>query len=283
MYYYDELYGFVSKLVKSNDPKTKEGRKAIAFALKERKLMDRYYTDDDVFDILRGKGVSPSSVRDEIRLEETKKDFLAKFGDVAMEFINTLDKCFGILDEYTMVDSHWNQWHNDYAKNVCPQYKTLNEVIIRRDTYNLTLELKNYNGYNEKFVRLLDVADAQFLALITRILNEKYDKEMEYRKEKAWKGEINLESLAEQLQPLFPNIKISVRIGKRQNDGDCKPYKAIVVGEGIDQLGTITLGIDNRGIGILTKRVPLCGESSCEVTNDNVLSSLKGAVEFMLN
>ena len=277
---YDEIY----ELIKPYDLSTREGRRSLAIRLNEEKLMGEWYINDDVYDILRfHKDVSPSSIKNELSLIKSRKELIAKFGDVAIEFINTLDKCFGILNEYTKVDSHWNQWHNDYAKKVCPSHKTLNEIVISKDTYDLTLELKNYNEYKEKYTTILKCADAQFLALITRILNEKYDKEMEYRKVNAWKGDIDLESLAEQLQPLFPNVKISVRIGKRQNDGDCKPYKAIVVGEGVDQLGSMTLNIDHRGIGILTKRVPLCGESSCEVTNDSVLASLKGAVEFMLN
>lgn len=274
-------YKEMCKLIKSFDAKTREGRKQLAVILNAEGYLKEYWTDIMLQDALEDCGVSASDLKCELSLISSAKMLIEKYGDVARKYIETFDKCTPILSDYIGVDSHWNQWHNDYARSFS-DYKTLNQISVFGDTYDVTLELKDYDYYKEKYVRLSN-CDTKAIELVTRIIMEKYQKEIEYRKKNAWKGAMDIDALAEQLQSLFPNIKISVRIGKRQNDGDCKPYKAIVVGEGIDQLGSMTLNIDHRGIGILTKRVPLCGESSCEVTNDNVLSSLKGAVEFMLN
>jgi hypothetical protein len=109
------------------------------------------------------------------------------------------------------------------------------------------------------------------------------DEELKYRDSMKWKGELDINAIVDMVKPLFPTLNISAREGKRGCDGNINNYMAIVVYDGKCQMGSMTLNLDNRGIACLTCRVPLCGESSCDVTNDNVINAIVDDIKFMIS
>ena len=95
--------------------------------------------------------------------------------------------------------------------------------------------------------------------------------------------DFTMEHALEVAQGLFPNETIELLTGKRQCDTESKPYQAIVVGKGVDQVGSLTFSKSKHDVVSMSCRVPLAGESSYKIKRDKLRECIKDAIEFMLN
>lgn len=82
---------------------------------------------------------------------------------------------------------------------------------------------------------------------------------------------------------LFPNETIELLTGKRECDTASAPYQAIVVGQGANQVGSLTFSKSAHGVVSMSVRVPLAGEHGYKIKRDKLSECLRDAIQFMLN
>ena len=245
-----------------------------------------YYVELEI--ALEELGLSVGRVYSAIKLLCSKEVLIEKFGecDAIDEYINVFNKCVELNLDHHYFDGACNYTHNRYVLEMgndeLKRFPTLYSISTFSENYNCSIEIDNYNNYKEKFVHLTDFGISG-VKMVTKLLQSKVDSALKYRETMKWKGEMNINAIVDMVKPLFPNLDISVREGKRGCDTNTPNYKAIVVCEGKSQLGSMTLNVDYRGIACLSCRVPLCGESSCDVTNDSVLNAIRDSIKFMLS
>jgi len=236
---------------------------------------------------LEDMGLYTCTIKDTMRLLKGEKELIAKYGDIAKEYINVFDQC----KELSISHSYFASWEKIYNNNTyvlemdnseLKKFPTIYSISTFDGEYNCTIQLYNFRTYKEKFVHLTDFGVVG-MKMITKLLKSKVDEELKYRDSMKWKGELDINAIVDMVKPLFPTLNISAREGKRGCDGNINNYMAIVVYDGKCQMGSMTLNLDNRGIACLTCRVPLCGESSCDVTNDNVINAIVDDIKFMIS
>ena len=214
----------------------------------------------------------------------SEKHFVDTYGEVGKAFVDAYDKCCSLHLDHHYFDG-WDRKHNDYARYwnhpKCRNYSAVYSFsTFSSGGYNKSVELKDWYSYKECYINIEELGiDA--IRFMTKLLNESAQKVIDYREKNKWQGEIDMDGYAKQLQANHPNLTIEVREGKRGCDGDCKPYKAIVVYEDGSQLGSITMNIGFNGVASISKRVPLCGENSFDTNNENVMKDLESCVEFI--
>ena len=245
-----------------------------------------YYNID--LDIALGElGLSRYKIKDIMRMIDDAKNLIEKYGDVASEYIAVFDKCRELHLDHHYFDSCGSSSHNSFVlqmgNDTLRSYPTLYSISTFDGQYNCTILIENYRNYSEKFVHLKDFG-AVGIKMITKLLKEKVDAELAYRQDNAWKGELDFNAIVAEVQPMFPKLNIKVSVGKRQCDGDVEPYKAIVVYDGNSYVGSITLGYNSyKGVMQMSCRVPLCGESGCDVNNDNLIDNIVKSINFMIS
>lgn len=94
--------------------------------------------------------------------------------------------------------------------------------------------------------------------------------------------EFTMELALQKLIEMFPDLDIKIAEGRRQCDGDVT-YKAIVVNDKKGcQLGSLTFYKDEHDIVGMSRRVPLCGESSWNISKAEFEEELRDAIKFMI-
>lgn len=231
--------------------------------------------------------VSLGKMHESMRRIDSEKTLIEKYGDLAKEYIEVFDKCLELHLDHHYFDGCMSRGHNSFVLQMgndkLKDYPTLYSISTFDDNYNCTIQIENYHNYKEKFVHLTDFG-VLGIKMVTKLLKSKVEEELEYREKNAWQGELNLNTLVEQVKPLFPNLTIKVANGKRQCDGNVDPYDAIVVYDGRAYVGSLTLGYNEyKGVVQLSCRVPLCGECGCDVNNDNVILNISDYINYMIS
>lgn len=265
---------------------TDEGRKEFARALMKRNI-DNYTLDNtDLEPMLRNMGYRLYDsdflkIRQEMEMRE-------KWGDaLAEEYMNVHDECVRMrLDHHYFDKDHRHE--NRYGAMIDRNYPLLYSISTFSD-YNASIEIHKVYSYGEKYVHILDVAP-NVVRLIIQLLKGDIAKKMEWEQKMQWNGDVNLQDIVRQVQPFFPKYSIEVEVGKRQNDGNVKPYEAIVVydksygdNKSYGYCGSLTINKGSDGIARLSCRVPLCGESSYAVTKDKVIDKVREEIESMIH
>lgn len=80
---------------------------------------------------------------------------------------------------------------------------------------------------------------------------------------------------------LYPGKKISIVKGKRTCDTDTDAYKAILVGEGMNQLGSLTIYESKSGAVQMGIRAVLGGETSTSLSATEYREQIKDALEYI--
>jgi hypothetical protein len=80
---------------------------------------------------------------------------------------------------------------------------------------------------------------------------------------------------------LYPGKKISIAKGKRACDTDTDAYKAILVGEGMNQLGSLTIYESKSGAVQMGVRAVLGGETSTSLSATEYREQIKDALEHI--
>lgn len=80
---------------------------------------------------------------------------------------------------------------------------------------------------------------------------------------------------------LYPNKPISIVTGKRASDTNMKPYQAILVGKGLNQVGSLTIWKSGGGIVQMGIRAVLGGETSTRLSATNYREQIKDALRFI--
>ena len=95
--------------------------------------------------------------------------------------------------------------------------------------------------------------------------------------------DFTMEKALEVARELFPDEVIELRTGKRQCDTNTPSYQAIVVGDGMNQSGSLTFSKSAHGVVSMSVRVPLAGEHDYKIKCDKLSECLREAIQFMLN
>ena len=263
------------------DLQTNKGRKEFArllssMGVKRYELRCKYEGEFVWLDVY------PYQIIDAFDFVESEAHFIETYGEEGKAYVEVYDECLDMLGSHHFYFDDWsNRTHNRHAESLDWDYPCVYSFsVYNSGTYNESFQLKNFRTYNERYANVEEFG-IDGVRLATKLLKEKIEEETAYRKRMRWKGELDIEGLASELQSMYPKLEIVCRSGKRQCDGDCEPYKAIVVYDEGSQCGSVTLSINEVGICGLTRRVPLSGESSWDVTNEDVMDSLRECVEFM--
>lgn len=80
---------------------------------------------------------------------------------------------------------------------------------------------------------------------------------------------------------LYPNKPISIVTGKRASDTNTKPYQAILVGEGLNQVGSLTIWKSGGGIVQMGIRAVLGGETSTRLLATDYRDQIKDALIYI--
>lgn len=80
---------------------------------------------------------------------------------------------------------------------------------------------------------------------------------------------------------LYPNKPISIVKGKRASDTNMDAYRAILVGEGLNQVGSLTIWKSGGGIVQMGIRAVLGGETSTRLSATNYREQIKDALEYI--
>ena len=94
--------------------------------------------------------------------------------------------------------------------------------------------------------------------------------------------DFTLESALAMAKEEFPELCIEIQTGKRQCDGNCPSYQAIVVGSDKGQYGSMTFEKSSHGVVTMSRRAPLAGECTYKIKRDNLRKELREAIEFMI-
>lgn len=272
-------YKDVMKLAEGIDLKGINGKKEFAKRLMANGFNRWSHIYSSAFELgINGLGYYASEITIAMRLVDEENELMSNFGEVGAEYIKAFDKCLDLN-----LDHHYFDKHNRFGAEMhMVGFPILYSISTFSDSYYCSLQFEN-NHYNEKFVRSNELDNVDAYRIITHLLNEKINEELAYREKAKWHGEMNLETIVAELKEIFPKYDIIVNVGKRGCDGDVEPYKAIVVYDGKCQLGSLTLEIGSRGVAVLCSRVPMCGEHSYDVTNDDVIECISEEIRFMAN
>lgn len=80
---------------------------------------------------------------------------------------------------------------------------------------------------------------------------------------------------------LYPNKPISIVKGKRASDTNMDAYRAILVGEGLNQVGSLTIWKSGGGIVQMGIRAVLGGETSTRLSATNYREQIKDALIYI--
>ena len=80
---------------------------------------------------------------------------------------------------------------------------------------------------------------------------------------------------------LFPNKEISIVTGKRACDTNSDPYQAILVGKGLNQVGSLTIWKSGGGIVQMGIRAVLGGETSTRLLATDYREQIKDALIYI--
>ena len=94
--------------------------------------------------------------------------------------------------------------------------------------------------------------------------------------------DFTMESALAMAKEEFPKLRIEIQTGKRQCDGNCPSYQAIVVGSDKGQYGSMTFEKSSHGVVTMSRRAPLAGECTYKIKRDNLRKELREAIEFMI-
>lgn len=80
---------------------------------------------------------------------------------------------------------------------------------------------------------------------------------------------------------LFPDKKLSIVDGNRMCDSNMDAYKAILIGEGMNQLGSLTIYESKSGAVQMGVRAVLGGETSTSLSATEYRKQIKDALEYI--
>lgn len=140
-------------------------------------------------------------------------------------------------------------------------------------TYRDT-RLESYNELKEYYSLIYDfqMPRGVFLTIKTYHLKPDLSKYL---------SDFSIEDAFKVATELFPNKEISIVTGKRASDTNTKPYQAILVGKGLNQLGSLTIWTSGGGIVQMGIRAVLGGETSTRLSATNYREQIKDALIYI--
>lgn len=94
-------------------------------------------------------------------------------------------------------------------------------------------------------------------------------------------SEFTIEDAFKVATELFPGKEISIVKGKRASDTNMDAYRAILVGKGLNQLGSLTIWKSGGGIVQMGIRAVLGGETSTRLSATNYREQIKDALIYI--
>jgi hypothetical protein len=138
-----------------------------------------------------------------------------------------------------------------------------------RDTH-----LESYNELKEHYSLIYDfrMPRGVFLTIKTYHLKPDLSKYL---------SDFSIEDAFKVATELYPSKPISIVKGKRASDTNMDAYRAILVGEGLNQVGSLTIWKSGGGIVQMGIRAVLGGETSTRLSATNYREQIKDALIYI--
>ena len=195
--------------------------------------------------------------------------------------------------------SLYREWCDRYVDKMLAMHRCVNELDIETDLYfeaswsgnvgvfgshnvcyltysSSCTSLRSWKELNEHYSLIYDfrMPRGVFLTLTTYYLKPDLSKCMfDFTIEDAFK-------VAKELYPSKAN-QLEIVTGKRACDTNSDPYQAILVGKGLNQVGSLTIGKSGAGVVHLGIRAILGGETSTRPNPARYREQIKDALEYI--
>ena len=195
--------------------------------------------------------------------------------------------------------SLYREWCDRYVDKMLAMHRCVNELDIETDLYfeaswsgnvgvfgshnvcyltysRSCTSLRSWKELNEYYKLIYDfrMPRGVFLTLTTYYLKPDLSKCMfDFTIEDAFK-------VAKELYPSKAN-QLEIVTGKRACDTNSDPYQAILVGKGLNQVGSLTIGKSGAGVVHLGIRAILGGETSTRLNPARYREQIKDALAYI--
>lgn len=189
----------------------------------------------------------------------------------------------------------YREWNDNLVDKRLAMHRCLNELDLATELYfevswsgNVGLfgshnigymtyrdtNLESYDELKEHYSLIYDfrMPRGVFLTIKTYHLKPDLSKYL---------SDFSIEDAFKVATELYPNKPISIVTGKRASDTNTKPYQAILVGEGLNQVGSLTIWKSGGGIVQMGIRAVLGGETSTRLSATNYRDQIKDALIYI--
>lgn len=189
----------------------------------------------------------------------------------------------------------YREWNDNLTDKRLAMHRCLNELDLATELYfevswsgNVGLfgshnigymtyrdtNLESYDELKEHYSLIYDfrMPRGVFLTIKTYHLKPDLSKYL---------SDFSIEDAFKVATELYPNKPISIVKGKRASDTNMEPYQAILVGKGLNQVGSLTIWKSGGGIVQMGIRAVLGGETSTRLSATNYREQIKDALRFI--